>query len=237
MDREQFVSQIEAVGAAADWKENVNLVPVVQIQPLAERFFADPRQTPSDPTHDYDDLFACVRTWVDSIMDKGFKVKGIQIPLGGILEDYRDDRLLIDLHAYVRATYPNHPIFNIVRAYDVAQDNKRYKWRLIDGKPGEWGKHSDLLEQHATPGKTRNRYDFDLILTDLLPRALEYEAHLANGIALDEESGNPRADLTRSAAVNFRPRISVRSPARVWGEGRSKIDRSELVKIRPIMFL
>ena len=43
----------------------MNLVPVVQIQPLAERLFAGPRRTPPNPTRDYDDLFACVRTWVD----------------------------------------------------------------------------------------------------------------------------------------------------------------------------
>jgi len=223
-DGEQFASQIEAAGAAADWKENVNLVPVVQIQPLAERLFAEPHRAPSDPTRDYDDLFARVRTWVDSMMDKGFKVKGIQVLLGGIgesydrssggafdlagqpvtdpqiLEDYRDDHLLIDLHAYVRAAYPNLPIFSIVRAYDVAQDSRRYKWGPVDGKPEGWGKHSDLFEQHATPGKTRNRYDFDFIVADLFPRALEYEAHLASGIALDEKSGNPWADLTRSVA-------------------------------------
>ena len=221
-DGEQFASQIEAAGTAADWKENVNLVPVVQIQPLAERLFAESRRAPSNPTRDYDDLFARVRTWVDSMMDKDFKVKSIQVLLGGIgesydrssgkafslagqpdpqiLEDYRDDRLLIDLHAYVRAVYPNFPIFSIVRAYDVAQDSRRYKWGPVDGKPEGWGKHSDLFGQHATPGKTRNRYDFDFIVADLFPRASDYEAHLANGIALVEKSGNPWADLTRSVA-------------------------------------
>jgi len=149
------------------------------------------------------------------MIDKGSRVKSIHVLLGGIgesydrssgeafdsagqsvtdpqiLEDYRDDRLLINLHAYAKATYPNLPILGIVRAYEVAQDNKCYKRRLIDRNPGERGRHSNVLEQHATPGKTRNRCDFDLIIADLFPRALEYEAHLANGIALAEESGNP----------------------------------------------
>ena len=86
----QFTSRIEAAGTAVGWKENVNLVPVVQIQiqPLAERLFAGPGRTPSNPTRYYDDLFARARTWVDSMTDGSFKVRGIQVPLGGIEESY-----------------------------------------------------------------------------------------------------------------------------------------------------
>ena len=44
---------------------------------------------------------------------------------------------------------------------------------------------------HATLGKTLNGYDFNLIIAEIFPRALEYEPHLADGIAFAEESGNP----------------------------------------------
>ena len=65
----------------------------------------------------------------------GQPVTDPQIPV-----DYQDDRLLIDLHADVKTTHPNLLILGTVRAYEVAQDNKCYKWRFIDRNPGERGR-------------------------------------------------------------------------------------------------
>jgi len=87
------------------------------------------------------------------------------------------------------------------------------------------------------------------VLEDTLQRPVEisqpHSAHQpSNGQSIEGlfYSIRPMADQTHTGAdqptvenssVDFRPTTSIGSPPRVWGEGGSKFNRSEVVKIRP----
>ncbi len=216
---QELIQMVEAYGPAPGWRFNIKWWMVPQIEGIMHIAFADFDFSAMTPRKKFEMVFEATKEWTISPIKEGLNVTGATLPVAGIgdrydietgtaidargvpvvetalLEKYFEDRVTIELFHFMRKKYPELPLNNIVRAYDVAVGPKRFKWAPIDGNPSPWGKLYDFHEALATPGRLYGKYHFDLYIVDQFFRCLEDLFRHDNKLPRTLTSDNPTADL------------------------------------------
>ena len=216
---QELINAVEVIGPAPGWKKNIKWWMVPQIEGIMTIAFAGVDFSNKTPREKFNLVFAATKEWTVSPIREGLNVTGATLPVAGIgdrydietgtavdargvpvveatlLEKYFQDRVTIELFHHMRKDYPEMPLNNIVRAYDVALGTTRFKWAPVDGKPTPWGKLYDFHEALATSGRLYGKYHFDLYIVDQFFRCLEDLYRFDNKLPRTLTSENPSADL------------------------------------------
>ncbi|MBB4581595.1 hypothetical protein GGE45_003943 [Rhizobium aethiopicum] len=215
----ELVDEVSACGPAGDWKTNTKFMACVQVEGLVKRQFKNALPH-SDHRQAFELVLKATKSWIDSFIVQGINLWGVMLPFSeigarydvekGTATDsagmpvtdrqvwmqYFYDRILMELHGYVDTEYPHLVLATVVRAYDVCDNGVPCKWGPHSGAPAPWGKLHEFHQGMAEIGRARtSKYRFDLIVSDLLPSSLAYEAWLGKGVKKPLVWHNPSANL------------------------------------------